>query len=219
MNYNQRRTTCDRNHDAPNHRRPTCRNAFWCETEQANNDHTTGNSQVSRNQTLALTQTLTDPMWRELRQGPPNSSFNTLHDHVPKHLVRERLWSGWWVTLWNWCPICSNSANRLHVCAQKSCWTATYETPGMTPGATVRTANWLRHLPAHHRHIDDRCSDSGEPLERRRQLTIPHHSQPELSFRRLTRPFINNTRIDTPIATMTSHGHLTGTPSADRVVS
>ena len=76
----------------------------------------------------------------------------------------------------------------------------TNEAPGLTPSATVRTANWLRHLPAPHHHVDDKCSDSGEPLERRRQLTIPHHSQPELPFRRLRRPFINNTRIDTPIA-------------------
>ena len=78
---------------------------------------------------------------------------------------------------------------------------STNETPGLTPSATVRTANWLRHLPAPHRHVDDICSNSGEPLERQRQLTTPHHNQPVLPLRRLTRPLINNTRIDTPIAT------------------
>ena len=78
---------------------------------------------------------------------------------------------------------------------------STNETPGLTPSATVRTANWLRHLRPPHRHVDDICSNSGEPLERQRQLTTPHHNQPVLPLRRLTRPLINNTRIDTPIAT------------------
>ena len=41
--------------DGPHHRQPTCRNAFWCETQQAKNTHTVGNSQVSRNQTNSCT--------------------------------------------------------------------------------------------------------------------------------------------------------------------
>ena len=57
-------------------------------------------------------------LWRKPRQRPPNPSFNALHYHVLKHTVRERPWSGWQVTLWNLCPLCSSSANRLLVCAQ-----------------------------------------------------------------------------------------------------
>ena len=173
---------------------------------------------MSRNQTLALIHTLTDPLWRKLRQRPPNSSFNAIHFQVLKHTVRERLV---WVVS-HTLDLVSFLFQQLQssTCLRKMCcWMATYETPGLAQSATVRTANWLRHLPAPHRHVEDRCSDSGEPLKRKLPHTIPHHSQQMLPFRRSTRPFINNTRIDTPIAIMTSHDHLTGTSSADRVVS
>ena len=109
-------------------------------------------------------------LWRKLRQRPPNPSFNALHYHVLKHTVRERLWSGWVVSHTLELLSClfqqrQSSTGLRTVC----CWSATDETPGLTQSTTVRTANWLRHLPAPHRHVDDRCSDSGEPLERQRQ--------------------------------------------------
>ena len=53
---------------------------------------------------------------------------------------------------------------------------STNETPGLTPSATVRTANWLRHLPAPHHHVDDRCNDSGEPFG---TATPAHNTTPQ----------------------------------------
>ena len=94
------------------------------------------------------TNTLTDPLWRKLKTA---SKFQLQR---PRTTVRERLWlggkshSGFGV-------LSVPAAPRQHVCAKCD---ITYETPGLAQSATVRTANWLRHLPAPHRHVDDRCT-------------------------------------------------------------